>query len=298
MINTFNYIVSTLPAINVLKSIKNDAIFSLEINNIEDIQKFNFQEIYSNPINLSNTCFFSIYFNISIESESIVNTVAIKKDLLQLFFHIRFKKINNKPVIFFNQKDDENELLNSFLTDITSFSILNGFEGVELIYLEKESTIIHPKSLYIYPFENQKILGDNYFHLLRSNFYTANIFSISNISEECLIDINKTLLDTEKKLMIEFASQYNFMNSFYQLTQKIELLENELKHTKNDLKNQKIYLNFFKSQDEALKIYEFYSNEYEILPLWYKRVGHIIKVLTMKRTFRSLFDNNVKKYKN
>ncbi|WP_165758961.1 glycosyltransferase family 4 protein [Niastella yeongjuensis] len=32
-----------------------------------------------------------------------------------------------------------------------------------------------------------------------------------------------------------------------------------------------------------------YYNEYEILPLWYKRLGHIIKVLTGKRSIKSLF---------
>lgn len=51
-------------------------------------------------------------------------------------------------------------------------------------------------------------------------------------------------------------------------------------------------------QNEAVKIRNFYYTEYEILPMWYKRFGHIIKVLTGKRTFRSLFNDNVPKYKN
>lgn len=41
----------------------------------------------------------------------------------------------------------------------------------------------------------------------------------------------------------------------------------------------------------------FYKNEYEILPLWYKRLGHIIKVIMGKRTFGSLFNDKVKKYR-
>jgi hypothetical protein len=36
-------------------------------------------------------------------------------------------------------------------------------------------------------------------------------------------------------------------------------------------------------------IQEWYTKEYEILPRWYKRIGHLIKVLMGKRTFRSLF---------
>lgn len=36
-------------------------------------------------------------------------------------------------------------------------------------------------------------------------------------------------------------------------------------------------------------ILEWYKKEYETLPIWYKRFGHIIKVMTGKRTFKSLY---------
>ena len=42
---------------------------------------------------------------------------------------------------------------------------------------------------------------------------------------------------------------------------------------------------------------EWYHHEYEMLPTWYKRLGHIIKVLMGRRTFRSLFSDKAKKYK-
>lgn len=37
---------------------------------------------------------------------------------------------------------------------------------------------------------------------------------------------------------------------------------------------------------------DWYKKEYEILPLWYKRFGHIIKVAKGKRTLKSLFKND------
>lgn len=49
--------------------------------------------------------------------------------------------------------------------------------------------------------------------------------------------------------------------------------------------------------DEVNYILQFYKNEYEILPLWYKRFGHILKVVAGKRSFRSLFDKTAKKYR-
>ncbi|HKZ65700.1 MAG TPA: hypothetical protein VJ111_05065 [Chitinophagaceae bacterium] len=50
-------------------------------------------------------------------------------------------------------------------------------------------------------------------------------------------------------------------------------------------------------QKEYYDVINWYHKEYEILPRWYKRFGHILKVITGKRTFRSLFRDDVKKYK-
>ena len=50
-------------------------------------------------------------------------------------------------------------------------------------------------------------------------------------------------------------------------------------------------------EQEYYEVINWYNHEYEILPLWYKQFGHIIKVLMGKRSFRSLFSDNVKKYK-
>jgi hypothetical protein len=51
-------------------------------------------------------------------------------------------------------------------------------------------------------------------------------------------------------------------------------------------------LNFWKQNLTETKTW--YYKEYEVLPLWFKRLGHIVKVLQGHRTFKSLFSNNVK----
>lgn len=55
-----------------------------------------------------------------------------------------------------------------------------------------------------------------------------------------------------------------------------------------------LYLNFIQlgkriSQDEYYGLKHWYTKEYEVLPLWYKQFGHIIKVFMGKRSFKSLF---------
>jgi hypothetical protein len=68
---------------------------------------------------------------------------------------------------------------------------------------------------------------------------------------------------------------------------------------KNRLELYRQFLSLSKSvqEKEYYEVLNWYHKEYETLPLWYKRLGHIIKVLTGKRTMRSLFSDNVKKYK-
>jgi hypothetical protein len=57
-----------------------------------------------------------------------------------------------------------------------------------------------------------------------------------------------------------------------------------------------MYNDLLRSQSQVAALQKYYNNEYEILPLWYKRVGHVVKVLMGKRSFKSIFRNNVKKY--
>ncbi|MEO5683251.1 MAG: hypothetical protein ABIQ88_11460 [Chitinophagaceae bacterium] len=48
-------------------------------------------------------------------------------------------------------------------------------------------------------------------------------------------------------------------------------------------------------EKEYYEVLNWYHKEYEALPLWYKRFGHIIKVMMGKRSFKSLFTNKFKK---
>ena len=44
-----------------------------------------------------------------------------------------------------------------------------------------------------------------------------------------------------------------------------------------------------KYKDDYDTLYKWHHNEYTVLPLWFKRLGQVVKVLTGKRTVRSLF---------
>ncbi|WP_431211981.1 hypothetical protein ACQ86N_40395 [Puia sp. P3] len=84
-------------------------------------------------------------------------------------------------------------------------------------------------------------------------------------------------------------------NQLYERT--VHLLENKLLATENELANQKQYAEILRSGHQSREIQDYYNREYEALPLWFKRLGHLVKVLAGKRTFRSLFRDDVKKHK-
>ncbi|QHL85950.1 hypothetical protein GU926_00220 [Nibribacter ruber] len=104
------------------------------------------------------------------------------------------------------------------------------------------------------------------------------------------------------KTEIEFGKAeevtYTLMMQNLTLQKKVKKLEELYVASTKELNNQKEYLTIYHSKSESLGINEFYFHEYEVLPLWYKRLGHIIKVMTGRRTFQSLYDKNAKKYLN
>ncbi len=63
-----------------------------------------------------------------------------------------------------------------------------------------------------------------------------------------------------------------------------------------DTNNNKIIETLLWYKSENSKLTNWYNTEYECLPIWYKRIGHIIKVIIGKRTLKSLIGK--RSYKN
>jgi hypothetical protein len=80
---------------------------------------------------------------------------------------------------------------------------------------------------------------------------------------------------------------------------KKQVLQLELLCTaaRQEISNQVSHNQILRSSSQATALQNYYNNEYEVLPLWFKRLGHVIKALMGKRSFKSLYSNKVKKYK-
>lgn len=89
--------------------------------------------------------------------------------------------------------------------------------------------------------------------------------------------------------------EYKIADALYQKQQLLDETNHQLYLKTINVKNLRFYLSMQKKErTDSLKWYYY---EYEILPTWFKQIGHIIKVIMGKRSFKSLFNDNVKKYK-
>ena len=93
------------------------------------------------------------------------------------------------------------------------------------------------------------------------------------------------------KLMRE--ESFGFIEEVAILRREIDRLVQQITNpTSGDTNNEelmKLQNQIDIEHDRADSILQWYKREYEVLPGWYKRFGHVIKAFKGKRTFKSLF---------
>lgn len=130
-------------------------------------------------------------------------------------------------------------------------------------------------------------LSNFYFDLLTRKFFIGHDICIICSDQKKLPQILDTISETEKQIIQSHTQLHEFYHSYRILRKQLERLSNENEQLQIDLTNQKKYLAILRNEKEMEKIIEFYHKEYEVLPLWYKRFGHMIKLVTGKRKIRS-----------
>jgi hypothetical protein len=110
-------------------------------------------------------------------------------------------------------------------------------------------------------------------------------------------NVLQALERTEKDFALQHPGLYEQLRILRLLEKELNSVRNRLAATETELTNQQKYLDILRSDHPTRELQDYYHKEYEILPRWYKRFGHLLKVLTGKRTFQSLYRDDVKKYK-
>ena len=211
-------------------------------------------------------------------------------DLIRYFFKVNYYKAGNVPMLFFfgpgsADPDQLYALIGASAAD-------QGFERILLFPYE----------------EDRKYNADFYAEMIREGAkefdyeaffhdWTDHCNTTNRISEPLIFIAGSTIAAI---LVILHSLQRNEriltdQNKFFKfslLASGVQghLLEKSLllKGLEQDNKNKSGYVELHRA--ELIKILAWYDDQYEVLPLWYKRFGHIIKVIQGKRSFRSLFE--------
>jgi hypothetical protein len=130
-------------------------------------------------------------------------------------------------------------------------------------------------------------LSNSYFDLLTCKFFIDQTICVICPDQKNLLQALEAIELAEKSIAKSHPHLHKLFRLHQALSRQNEKLSNENKRLEIDVINQKQYLAVLRNEKEMEKIIHFYHSQYEVLPLWYKRFGHMIKLLTGKRKVRS-----------
>ena len=264
-----------------------DAVFDMEVTNaIIYFQNFSYYSKIALGLNDN------FYRNLEKKERELFIS-----NLTRLLFQPSYYKKNNSPFIV-DLAEQEHEC-QELWSEINARLLAQGIQDLKIITSRK--TVYCAKT----PFYMELVMNLSSFNYESFFEQWADLVTQTANAEYPFIFIEPIdLLSTAE--YIDFINSKENDFSMRSKTYALSLLmcklnekeiqkNKELNNFATDNKNQSDFLRIQKTQSQ--EILTWYHNEYEILPLWYKRFGHIIKVIMGKRSFKSLYKDNVKKYK-
>ncbi len=215
----------------------------------------------------------------------------IEQGIARVSFSPSYLKHGDAPVILLlTSQDSDQQFIDLVKKRIESTLLAQGFELALLFALTDGLQNIQQNVERCYYLNLTH--GDLPTNLVRINeLYEENIvmnaFFFMNCSEntECFQIIQEIVL-AEQRFAARKPTVYALMQQLQALEAERDLLISENKRTQVLVQDGSNYLKQLKQdagstilwwENENQKIIRFYQTEYESLPLWYKRFGHLIK---------------------
>jgi hypothetical protein len=260
--------------------------YRLTAGNMQHLPAF-YKSVYAT----SRSTPFTLLIDASVEVADVEKNIEY---LVSASFHHAYKKINgDNPLFLFEANQEE---AGKYLSLIKKACAEQGYNALETILIDNNIANIKltpgnaEECLKGYAAEIKKVTSSaSIFFFYPDN--PSNIAEILNAIEQAegqlkqqapqiwhLLKENRALAVKEKEWQIKTTL----------LEEKLESLTNYHQHNNAP---ESVY------KKQVIELLDFYNTEYEVLPLWFKRLGQVVKVLTGKRTFKSLYNDNVKKYK-
>lgn len=237
---------------------------------------------------------FCIFLGDTFLSKLPIENKKIATGLIRIFFHPAYILNVNRPMLLMENKGLFKSEWQQFLIKEAKE---NGFDGLFIINLlqNKEDTIVSSQVVFYY--DKPVLALEQLIEKWINRNWEVEIVEIDPIY--LVIDSSNQgsileSIELEKELL-KGRRDYQLACKLLSLKKINDKLRIKLKGSLTQEENVSNYLRFQKN--DMVRILDFYKYEYEILPSWYKRIGHIIKVCMGRRTFLSLFRDDVKKYK-
>lgn len=205
--------------------------------------------------------------------------------LTSIFFLNSYKRIENKVVIniIYKEKtmlEQSANLLTIFLKNQgLNEPVINAI-GYNSLF---DSRPTEPSETIVRQYEESLKKGE----VEKSFFYVGHEY----------VSVYKDLNFINEKFQKENPALFKTLSNLLEIKEAHNRIAIRNQYLEIELKYQLEYNSLLRNNHLSAEIQNHYNNEYEVLPGWYKRFGHILKVIYGKRTFSSLFSDKVKKYK-
>lgn len=207
-------------------------------------------------------------------------------DLIAFLFFSNYYKPGGIPQIF--MEAGNGSIVQAAMELIQQSARAQGFSTIHLVPAATTT---------MFPATDRQTIQEVYKSWLRSASKTIDALYITVSQPEDIVDVNQVLEAEEAVFQQEDQGLFLLKMQNRQLKKQVQELDLRCQAAKQEISNQVAHNQILRSSSQATALQNYYNNEYELLPLWYKRLGHLIKAFMGKRSFRSLFNDRVKKYK-
>lgn len=207
--------------------------------------------------------------------------------IVSFFFFPDYRKIHGAPLLLLEEKEGKSRLPGI----ITKYIIDQGFPAPLILMAGGGNGIT-----ILSPAEPGRIEAAYRLSLSDVPDVLSELYvSVSRIAD---MDVTAQCLDAvEDEFKRDHKELFHLQQEYRALKERSEASESLLRAASQEIATLSAHMGILRSDSPATGLQNYYDNEYEILPTWYKKFGHILKVMKGKRTLRSLFSDKEKKYK-
>lgn len=212
-------------------------------------------------------------------------------DLVAFFFFPNYLRYKGSPCVYLQTENVA--AAGQQVEELCTHAALQGFPVPEVQFIGSGATGM-PGAYAVH--EGDRI-ASVIVHQLHQSGRPAPVLYIRIGRAEEVAQVRHLLQAEENKFQTANSLCFALKEEVKRLSSEGLKLETALLAAKQEIENMKSHIALLRSSAQATELQHYYNNEYEILPLWYKRFGHLLKVAMGKRSFRSIFSEKEKKYK-